>query len=374
MKILHVYTGGGEIYGAERVIFNLAIEQIKRGFDTKVVYFKRSGRNSFLESLHEHGIPVYVIPSTGKLDIGAFLALRRICLDSPPQILHSHGYKGYIFSAILKRISNSFIIVSTKHISTDSSSRIQIYDYLGDTSLKFFDWIIAVSDFTKESLVERHIPADKIEVIHNGVDIPINGREAGDRLRSELKLGPDSKLIGFIGRLTPQKGISYLLEAARIVSAETKDIYFVLIGDGELREDTESFISSNNLEERVLTLGWRKDATELLRDIDILLLPSLFEGTPMIMLESMALGVPVVGSAVGGISEVIEDRESGLLIKPCDPDAIVSSIHELLENRELAEKISRNSIEEIKTRYSSEHMTEMYNETYTRLLSGVTAK
>ena len=268
MKILHIYTGGGEIYGAERVIFNLAIEQIKRGFDTKVVYFKRSGRNSFLESLNEHRIPVNVIPSTGILDIGAFMALRRICLDSHPQILHSHGYKGYIFSALLKRIANSFIIVSTKHLSTDSSSRIRIYDYLGDTSLKFFDWIIAVSDFTKESLVERHIPADKIEVIHNGVDIPINGGEAGGRLRSELKLGPDSKLIGFIGRLTPQKGISYLLEAARIVSTETKDVYFVLIGDGDLKEETESFISSNNLEERVLTLGWRKDATELLRDIE----------------------------------------------------------------------------------------------------------
>lgn len=374
MKILHVYTGGGEIYGAERVIFNLAIEQRKRGFDTKIAYFERPGRNSFLESLREHSIPVYVIPSIGKVDIGAFLALRRICLDSRPQILHSHGYKGYIFSAILKRISNSFIIVSTKHISTDSSSRIKIYDYLGDTSLKFFDWVIAVSEFTKESLVERHIPADKIEVIHNGVDIPINGRTAAGRLQSELKLGPDSKLIGFIGRLTPQKGISYLLEAARIVCKEMKDVYFVLIGDGELREEIESFISSNKLEERVLMLGWRKDATELLQDIDILLLPSLFEGTPMIMLESMALGVPVIGSDVGGISEVIEDRVNGLLIKPCDPGAIVSAIHVLLENRELAEKISRNAVEEVKTRYSSEHMTEMYNETYTRLLSGITAK
>ena len=94
----------------------------------------------------------------------------------------------------------------------------------------------------------------------------------------------------------------------------------------------------------------------------------------MIMLESMALGVPVIGTDVGGIGEAVKDGETGLLIKPGDPDAIVTSVFELFDTPELAANISRNSIEEIKTRYSSEHMTEMYNETYTRLLSGVTAK
>lgn len=369
MKILHIYTGGGEVYGVERVIYYLATEHIRKGYDVKIAYFKRSARNSFLDLLNKNDIPVHIIPSTGVLDINAFLALRRYCLDFSPQILHAHGYKGYLFAAFIKKTLHKFIIISTKHISDDSSYRIRIYEYLGDRSLTFFDRVIAVSKFTKNKLAGGNIPAEHIEVIHNGVDTQVNRRTATGSLRDELGIDPNSKLLGFIGRLAPQKGIIYLLEAARIICRKCEDVNLVIVGDGELRKEAESFISSNNLDGRVFMLGWRKDAADMLEDIDILLLPSLFEGLPMIILEAMVRGVPVIATDVGGIGEALKDGETGLLIKPCDPDAIVTSVCTLLDNTELTRKISRNSLEEAKKHFSSEHMTQMYENVYLELLN-----
>lgn len=367
MKILHLYTGGGEIYGAERVIYNLTSEQMKCSMYPEVIYFKRSGRNSFLELLNDHRIPVQVVLSRSKLDLNAFFTLRNICRRSSPQILHSHNYKGDIFLALLKRTMNGSALVSTKHGSTDSSARIRIYDYLGDMSLKYFDRVIAVSNFTKRRLIERRIPEEKIRVIQNGIDTMSFDHYRKGRLRGELNLAPGSRVIGFIGRLGPEKGIKYLLEAASIICNKTHGVYFVLAGEGILKEETEAFIASNNLQGRIIMLGWRKDATELMPDMDILLLPSLTEGTPMVLLESMAMGVPVIASDVGGIGEVIEDSKTGLLIKPRDPQAIVNSISTLLENTELAANISRNSIAEVKTHFSAHHMSEQYRQTYLSL-------
>ncbi len=373
MKILHVYTGGGEIYGAERVIYNLACEQIKSSMSPEVVYFKRSGRNSFLGLLNDSQIPVHVVESRSRVDAGAFMSLRSICLRTSPHILHSHGYKGDIFLAVLKKILRESAIISTKHGSTDATSMASLYERLGDLSLRYFDRIVAVSEYTKKKLIELHVPDGKIEIIHNGIDVSSFTRAGKGSLRQALGLEEGSKVVGFIGRLGPEKGIPYLLEAADTICRSTKDIYFVLIGEGVLKEETEAFIASNKLQGRIIMLGWRKDAVELMPDMDILLLPSLTEGTPMVILESMAMGVPVIASDVGGIGEVIEDSKTGLLIKPRDSGAIVESVKALMDDTGLAERISRNAASEVESRFSARRMSEKYKQTYLSLMKGTNA-
>jgi glycosyltransferase involved in cell wall biosynthesis len=368
MKILHVYTGGGEIYGAERVIYNLACEQIKSSMSPEVIYFKRPGRNSFLELLNDGRIPVHVVNSRSRIDAGAFMSLRSICLRTSPHILHSHGYKGDIFLAVLKRTLRGPAILSTKHGSTDATSRASLYEHLGDLSLRYFDRVVAVSEYTKKKLIELHVPEGKIEVIHNGIDVSsFSGVEKGS-LRHSLNIAEDSRVAGFIGRLGPEKGITYLLEAADRICRSTSGVYFILIGEGILKEETEDFIASRGLNDRIIMLGWRKDATCILPDMDMLLLPSLTEGTPMVILEAMAAGVPVIASDVGGIGEIIEDSRTGLLIKPRDPVAIAESVKALLDDRGLAERISRNAASEVESRFSALRMSEKYEQTYLNLM------
>jgi glycosyltransferase involved in cell wall biosynthesis len=368
MKILHVYTGGGEIYGAERVIYNLASEQIKSSMSPEVVYFKRPGQNSFLGLLNDSRIPVHVVDSRSRVDAGAFMSLRSICQRTSPQILHSHGYKGDIFLAVLKRVLRQPAIISTKHGSTDATSTTSLYERLGDMSLRYFDRVVAVSEYTKKKLIELRVPHGKIEVIRNGIDVSSFARAGKGSLRRALGLEEGSKVVGFIGRLGPEKGIQYLLEAADAICRSTEGIYFVLIGEGILKEETEAFIASNKLEDRVIMLGWRKDATELMSGMDILLLPSLTEGTPMVLLEAMAMGVPVIASEVGGIGELIENSKTGLLIEPRDSEAIVKSVNELLANRELAENISINATKEVESRFSAHRMSELYECVYWNMI------
>lgn len=368
MKILHIYTGGGEIYGAERVIYNLSSEQIKSSMSPEVVYFKRPGQNSFLDLLNESRIPVHVVTSRSRLDAGAFMSLRRICIRSSPQILHSHGYKGDIFLAILRRILRGQAVISTKHGSTDATSRASLYEHLGDFSLRYFDSVVAVSEYTKKKLIELHVPEGKIEVIHNGIDVSSFAGVGKGSLRQTLGLEEGAKVIGYIGRLGQEKGIPYLLEAAETICRSTRDVYFVLIGEGILKKETESFVASKGLEGRVFMPGWRKDATVLLPGLDMLLLPSLTEGTPMVILEAMAAGVPVIASNVGGIGEIIDDSRTGLLIRPRDPGAIVGAINTLLGNRGLAENISRSAKSEVQSRFSASRMSQLYERTYGRML------
>ncbi len=373
MKILHVYTGGGEIYGAERVIYNLACEQIKSSMSPEVVYFKRSGRNSFLGLLNDSQIPVHVVDSRSRLDTSAFMTLRGICLHSSPRILHSHGYKGDIFLAILKRTLRGPAIISTKHGSTEATSRASLYEHLGDLSFRYFDKVVAVSEYTKKKLIELHVPDGKIEIIHNGIDVSSFTRAGKGSLRQALGLEEGSKVVGFIGRLGPEKGIPYLLEAADTICRSTRGVYFILIGEGILKEETEGFIASRGLNDRIIMLGWRRDATGLLPDMDMLLLPSLTEGTPMIILEAMAAGVPVIASDVGGIGEIIEDSRTGLLIKPRDSGAIVESVKALMDDTGLAERISRNAASEVESRFSARRMSEKYKQTYLSLMKGTNA-
>jgi glycosyltransferase involved in cell wall biosynthesis len=368
MKILHIYTGGGEVYGAERVIYNLAAEQIKSSLSPEMVYFKRPGRNSFLELLQDGRIPVHVVESRSRADAGAFMSLRSICLRTSPKILHSHGYKGDIFLAVLKRALKGPAIISTKHGSTDATSRTSLYERLGDMSLRYFDSVVAVSEYTKSKLIELHVPEGKIEVIHNGIDVSSFTQAGKGSLRQALGLEEGAQIIGYIGRLGPEKGIAYLLEAADTICRSTNGVYFILIGEGMLKEKTEAFIASNKLEGRVIMLGWRKDATGLLPDMDMLLLPSLTEGTPMIILEAMAAGVPVIASDVGGIGEIIEDSRTGLLIKPRDPAAIAESVKALLDDRGLAERISRNAASEVESRFSARRMSESYELAYWNMI------
>lgn len=374
MKILHIYTGGGEIYGAERVIFNLVAEQNNSSMRPEVVYFKRPGRNSFLDLLHDGGIPVHVVESRSRVDAGAFMTLRSLCLRTSPHILHSHGYKGDIFLAILKRTLSGPAIISTKHGSTDATSRARLYERLGDLSLRYFDRVVAVSEYTKKKLIELHVPDEKIVVIHNGIDVSSLTRAGKGSLRIALGIENGSKVIGYIGRLGPEKGIPYLLKAADTICRSTEGIYFVLIGEGILKEETEAFIASNKLQGRIIMLGWRKDATELMPDMDILLLPSLTEGTPMVLLEAMAMGVPVIASEVGGIGELIKDSKTGLLIEPRDSEAIVKSVNELLANRELADNISINAAKEVESRFSAHRMSELYEWLYRNVTESIHTK
>ena len=159
-----------------------------------------------------------------------------------------------------------------------------------------------------------------------------------DEIRNKLNLSPDNFVILYVGRMDLVKGVNYLIEAAKIIIAKYKQAKFVLVGDGSLRRDYEMLANSSS---NIIFLGWREDIPKLMRMADIFVLPSLSEGVPNAVMEASASGLPVIASNVGGVSQLITDRETGILTQSRDKNALVSAICELIEQPMFAENLGK---------------------------------
>ena len=163
--------------------------------------------------------------------------------------------------------------------------------------------------------------------------------------RKEIGISQRTILIGTVGRLAPIKGLSYLLVAiSRVAKSFDHEFCLLVVGDGELRRDLESQASALGIESRIRFLGWRFDLERIYADLDIVVLSSLNEGTPVSLIEAMAAGKAVVATKVGGVPDLVEDGKTGVLVPSKDPEALTEAILQLLKNdtlcRRLGEKAS----------------------------------
>jgi glycosyltransferase involved in cell wall biosynthesis len=229
------------------------------------------------------------------------------------------------------------------------------------------DRYIAVSRDVATRLGQNfHIPPGKIEVVHNGVPLASFNRVARNALRATLTRGsPEQPIVLTTARLAAQKGHSYLLKAAALVP----HAMFVLVGDGPDRARLEAQARELSLDKRVLFLGYRNDVADLLACCDLFVLPSLFEGLPLSILEATAAGKPVVASAVGGNDEVIVHGETGLLVPPADAEALAANIRMVLANPHLARRLAAAGKARVYDQFSAETMVERVTEIYQQILA-----
>jgi glycosyltransferase involved in cell wall biosynthesis len=208
---------------------------------------------------------------------------------------------------------------------------------------RFVDRVIAVSEAARAFLIAgKGYAADKIVVVPNGRDLstfrPGVGREA---VRKELGLDGTVPLVGVVGRLEPQKGHAFLLEAWPSVVAEFPDARLLVVGDGTLRARLETRARELGVAPGIVFTGFRPDVPRVLDAIDVLVLPSLYEGMPLTAIEASALGRPVVATAVDGTPEVIRDGRTGRLVPPADPVALSRAIRGVLRDPLGASRMGR---------------------------------
>ncbi len=212
-------------------------------------------------------------------------------------------------------------------------------------SLRNSQGIIAVSRKLKDKVVERGIDPDKVKVLYNGVNRSIFKPMEKSSCREKLGLSANEKIVLFIGNLVPVKGIPFLLEAFSLARQRGMDAKLVIIGDGTLRSDLESKARSLHLEDSVHFTGIQPhDRIALwMNASDLLCLPSINEGCPNVVLESLSCGIPVVASNVGGIPELIEDRKQGILVEPANAEMLAAAITETLQKSWDKDTIARSS-------------------------------
>ena len=232
--------------------------------------------------------------------------------------------------------------------------------------LRWFDHICVVSSSVADALRRFRVPSEKITVVENGIDI---GHFSAGRpvLREELGL-QENPLVGFVGRLAPEKGLKHLLRAAAGMLNTLPMAKFILAGEGPERSALEKLARRLGIEKSVIFLGRRSDLECIYASFDVFVLPSLSEGMPLAVLEAMAAKRPVVATRVGAIPKMVKDQQTGLLVDAGDITGLQSAISLLLGRRDLCRTFGQSGHEVAKTLFSSDSMAKNYLSIYRRVI------
>ena len=223
---------------------------------------------------------------------------------------------------------------------------------------KWVDGIIAVSQDVKTALIDtmRGIPSEKITVICNSVDVQRYIKDFNrDQIRHDLGFNPITKLGIVVATFKKQKGHQYLIKAASRVTDQYPNFHLLFVGDGELREELKSLTKKLNLEDHIHFLGTRRDIASLLAASDLFILPSLWEGLPMALIEAMASEMPIVATDVSGTKQAIIDGISGILVRSGNSRELEFAIRKILDDSKFAKKMGKSARFRVESSYSAKN-------------------
>jgi glycosyltransferase involved in cell wall biosynthesis len=325
--------------GPERQMLGLALA-LPRSYRVSFLSFSERGLcRPMLEQVRRHhfeGIElIHNFPQVRRAISEVVGQLRRLHAD----VVCCNGYKPDLIGWRACR-QLGLPAISVSHGWTGASWKVRVYEALDRIALRWMDATVCVSEGQAVKVRRTGALPESIHVIRNAVSLE-KFDHPDARFRQELQSyfpSPRSHIVGAAGRLSPEKGLDKLIEAAAVLSRKLPGIGFVIFGEGPLRHELTRLIARHRLREHVVLPGFRNNLEEYLPHFDVVALPSYTEGLPVIVLEAFAARVPVVGSAVGGVPEVIEDGVSGYLVPPGDSNVLAQRIEEVLgdDGRRLA--------------------------------------
>lgn len=323
-----------------------------------------------VDELNKINIPVHPINISNR---PSFISLKRtydLLKKISPAVLHTHGGTAGFYGRLAAILNFKGAVIHTYHgihyLNFDKWFLNRVYTLIDRFLLRFTDCTICVAqnDFNI-GLKAKVVRKEKAVVIHNGVDVEkffvIN---KNPDYKIKLKKEDDSIIVGSIGRLHYQKGYEYLIEASVSVIKNNPKVKFVLVGEGELRESLESKAMKNGVYNSFIFLGNQTNIPELLAQFDIFVLPSLWEGLPLVLLEAMAAKKPVVATNVNGILEVIQSEKDGLLVESKNPSALSTAIIRLLHDNKLRDRLAANGHSKVLNEFSLKGMIEKTENVY----------
>jgi glycosyltransferase involved in cell wall biosynthesis len=237
-------------------------------------------------------------------------------------------------------------------------------------SERYVEKFIAVSESLRKVLIEgRGIAPHRVVRIYNGIELDKYHPDLKETsFRKKWGIRPAVPIVGAIGRMVWQKGFKFFIKAIPDIVEVAPDARFLLVGDGPLRPDLENLARKLNIYDRVIFTGFRSDIPDLLSTMDVLVVPSLLEGFPMITLEAMASTTPVVATQIHGITEQIVDGKEGILIPPRDTDELARAVKQLIRDRELSARLGTTARKRVENSFSVRKMVRETEKVYSALL------
>lgn len=381
LHILQIIKGldiGGVNGGAERFSIDLSEQLSALGCKVDLCVFFRMNTKAeveWLAKIHDKGLGVFFATDWAgqnnlRRNIAGSKALRRFVENNGNSIIHSHFQQGTYTALWLKHELNIPVVVRTAHNVVEwergllGKAKAAISDYIYP---RYLDGEVGVSMAITEKLKIRYPSARKKlrpVLIYNGIGLPSTDELTGDNKRETTVF-----TIGSVGRLAEQKGYTHLLAAIPQVLNRHPETRLVLLGDGEARSQLELQVRALGLESLVEIAGQVNNVLERLKGFDLFVSSSLWEGLPTVIMEAMAVGVPVIATDIAGSREMISHKKNGWLVAPADPSSLANAICELMENTELRQQISQAGKQSVK-QYSIQEIAKSYKNLYDSLLAG----
>ncbi len=360
-KVLHMISSNG-FYGAENVLLEICKGLQSSSQYYPVVALLNSGNKGHLPLLREcqkHELEYREFNCQGRFNRLVISELRKFIENNNIQIIHAHGYKSNFYASFARQPGQ--LLVSTCHNWIASGFKMRCFTWLDKFLLRRFDRIICVSKPVQLELKKWGVKAKNIFVVYNGVNIAKfrKNKESGNQIRRHLGVNDLDMVIGFVGRLSKEKGVDILMECASAIHEQFPGTHFVFVGDGPLAAKLE-----NKKEDYIHFVGVQSDMPAYYSAFDIFILPSYTEGLPMVVLEAMASSLPVVASKVGSIPDVIDDKQTGYLVRPGSRGDVLDVLEKLLCDGAQARKVGENGCKRIERFFSSGKMVQGYASIY----------
>jgi len=367
IKVLHIASGDNWA-GAEVQLFTLATAlQTKPGVRVVVVLFNDG---KLEQKLREAGVEVSVFDES---ELNGFQILHQLAhkiREIKPDVIHTHRTKENILGSIAAHMCGNIPALRTAH---GASEHLPPWYHIPKRLILFMDRfcgrylqhrIIAVSE-DLAGILQKDFPAGRIEVIENGIDPALLARSA---ISAKADITPsDSEFkVGIAGRLVPVKRVDIFIQAAaELINAHPElKTSFHIFGDGPLCADLEALTRELGAENAIHFEGHSENMQQALADLDALLITSDHEGLPMVLLEAMVLGTPIIARAVGGIPRLLDQGECGILVSDHQASSYADAIYQLINNPENRKKLINNSVNRVIDFYSSEQNANSYLTVY----------
>ncbi len=350
--------------GAERLVVDMVKNLDKNIFLPKVFCIRSKG--ALAVELEKIGLEVVVVPKKNKFGLDTIVALTKIFKKEKPDIVHTHLFVGDTWGRLAAVLARVPLIFCTEHnINMDEGFfRRQLKLVLSFFTNKFF----AVSKAVKtHSIKKDKISAKKMQVIYNGIDI-------NKFKQSEFKFNLQNPILTCVGRLEEQKGQRYLIAAMPEIIKKYPSVCLWLVGSGSQQVVLENQIKNLNLNNNVSLIPATQAVSDILNQTDIFVLPSLWEGLGIVLLEALASFKPVVASQILAVDEIIVHNKTGLLATPKDSHDLAQKILMYLDDQNLAKALAKAGQQMVIDNFGIKKITSLYQKEYLNFYEGLTNK
>ncbi|WP_028585942.1 glycosyltransferase [Desulfogranum mediterraneum] len=360
--------------GSEHLVLDLIRNLDRTVFSPYLAWFYEQEP---LKEFADLELPLFFVPKLHRFDFGTMRTLARIIRKHGIDIVNAHHFLSLVYAFYGAKMINRAKLVYTEHSEWELQAIRGKWLAVGRSIARCIDAAIGISDKVKRCLEETlKLPAEKVFSVKNGVDCTLFFR-AGDqdkvRAKQSLGLDRDDLVVAMVANLKKNKNHLFLLEAFRRLSAENGTVKLLLVGQGfsgdpeNSEQDIHGFVRQFGLDAQVLLMGGRSDVPELLRAADIFCLTSSREGLPISLIEAMASGLPVVGTDVEGIQDVIVPHENGFLVRLFDVEELHLALRRLAEDESMRREMGRKSEELARRCYAIEHCIDQHQHLFRRL-------